>query len=284
MNEVQMEKAKLFYEMHKSEGCFLMPNVWDVGSAKLLASIGFKCLGTTSAGIAFSLGRPDNVFCNQKYRVGRSDMLKQIQMIANSIKIPLSADLEGGFGEGPEIIAETIKMAIDSGAVGGNIEDYTGNKDKPIFDRELSIERIKAARQTIDHLEIPFVLVGRTDYMNIGDSNNLSLAIERANLYGEVGADCLFIPGVSDSKTISLIIKEINKPLNVVMGLTGSRMTINELKEIGVKRISIGGSLARSMYFHMKKSAIEMMEEGTFTFANNQIPQSELNEIFEKEL
>lgn len=283
MNTQQKKKAKLFYEMHKSEDCFLMPNVWDAGSAKLLASAGFDCLGTTSAGIAFSLGRPDNVFCNPEVRLKKDEMMEQIKMITDSVHIPVSADLEDGFGKDPETVSETIKSAIDSGAVGANIEDYTGEADSPIYDAGLSVERIRAARKTIDECGFPFVLVGRTDYMNINDSCNLESAIERANLYGEAGADCLFVPGVSDSKTISLLVKELNKPINVVMGLTGSSLSVNELKDLGVRRISIGGSLARSVYFQIRKAAFEMLEKGTFTFAETQISQKELNDIFEKE-
>lgn len=284
MNKLQFDKAKQFYDMHKSENCFLMPNVWDAGSAKLLASIGFKCLGTTSAGIAFSLGQPDNVFCNTENRVSRDDMLNQIKSITEAVQIPVSADLEGGFGDSPETVAETVKMAINNGIVGANIEDYTGNIDNPIYEKKMAVDRIKAARKEIDDSNIPVVLVGRTDYMNIDNLSSLDKAIERANQYGEAGADCLFIPGVSDSLMISILVKELNAPINVVMGLTGSQLSYNELKDLGVRRISIGGSLARSMYYHMRNAAQEIFNDGTFSYANEQIPQNELNDIFESNL
>lgn len=284
MVQSQFEKAKMFHDLHTGEGCFLMPNAWDVGSAKILVAAGFKTIGTTSAGVAFSLGHPDNIFCSQDARLSRDIMIRQIQSIAESVSVPLNADLEGGFGTVPEIVYETIKMAIEAGAVGGNIEDYTGEKNKPLFDVDLAVERIKGARKAIDDSGIPFVLIGRTDSINVGMQNGLHEAIKRANLYREAGADCLFVPGVSDPITIATLVKEIKAPINVVMGLTGIQLTAAELRDLGVRRISIGGSLARAVYFQIHKAAIEMLEKGAFTFAKEQIPQSELNKIFEKEL
>lgn len=260
-----------------------MPNAWDIGSAKMLIAAGFKSIGTTSAGVAFSLGRPDNAFCSEEARLTREEILTSVHSIANSISVPLNADLEAGFGIEPEVVAHTIKLAINAGAVGGNIEDYSGSFSKPLYDIDLSVSRIKAAREAIDQSDIPFVLVGRTDEMNAGHSASLDQAIKRANLYREAGADCLFIPGVSDKKTVATLVQEIDGPINVVMGLSGSDVSFEELESLGVRRVSIGGSLARSVYFKIRDAAQEMFNDGTFSYAENQIPQDELNNIFEQE-
>lgn len=284
MNLCQFKKAESFLKLHTSEGCFLMPNAWDAGSAKMLVASGFKTIGTTSAGIAFSLGHPDNAFCSAQARVKKEVMLAEIKAITQAVSVPVNADLEGGFGDSPADVADAIRSAIEAGAVGGNIEDYTGIKEKPLYDIPLSVERIKAAREAIDSSGIPFVLVARTDRLNINQANGFSEAVQRANLYREAGADCLFLPGASDAATVSKLVQEIDGPLNVVMGLTGSDISVAQLKDIGVRRISIGGSLARALYFKMRQAAEEMLQDGTFTYAQNQISQSELNAIFESEL
>lgn len=198
-----------------------------------------------------------------------------------SVDVPVNADLEAGFGAEPDYVAETIRLAIEAGAVGGNIEDYTGNASSPLYSLEYSIARIKAAKAAIEQANVPFVLVGRTDEMNAGHSKNLSDAINRANHYYEAGADCLFVPGVSDKLTVSTLVKEIVGPINVVMGLSGSDVSFQELADLGVRRVSIGGSLARAMYFKIHQAAEEMIKKGTFKFASDQIPQDELNNLFQ---
>lgn len=280
----QQQKAQEFHNLHTNDGCFLMPNAWDSGSAKMLVATGFKTIGTTSAGVAFSLGRPDNIFCSAGARVDRESMISEVHAIASSVSVPVNADLEGGFGDSPEIVAKTIQLAIDAGAVGGNIEDYTGIEESPLYETSLAVERIQAARETIDASGMPFVLVGRTDRLNINQPDGFSEAVLRANLYREAGADCLFAPGASDLATVSELVKEINGPINVVMGLSGSELSVTQLKDAGVRRISIGGSLARAVYYQIQKAAEEMFKEGTFSFAQNQLPQSELNKIFESRL
>lgn len=283
MSDTQREKAEAFHSMHIDEGCFLMPNAWDIGSAKMLVAAGFKSVGTTSAGIAFSLGRPDNVFCSEKARLTRNEILSAVHSITSSVSVPVNADLEAGFGIEPEAVSHTIRLAIEAGAVGGNIEDYSGDPSSPLYDAGLSVSRIKAARKAIDDSEMPFVLVGRTDEMNAGHSSNLDQAIKRANLYREAGADCLFVPGVSDKKTVATLVKEIDGPINVVMGLSGSDVSFSELESLGVRRVSIGGSLARSVYYKIRDAAQEMFNHGTFKYAEKQIPQDELNNVFEQE-
>jgi 2-methylisocitrate lyase-like PEP mutase family enzyme len=284
VSDVQKRKAERFLSMHQGNGCFLMPNVWDAGSAKMLVSAGFETIATTSAGIAFASGKPDNVFCSADARVERGAMMGQIHSIVGAVSVPVSADLEGGFGDAPEDVAETIRQAIDAGAVGGNIEDYTGSRTRPLYDRALAVERIAAARHTIEASGIPFVLVARTDRLNIGRPGGVAEAIERANLYREAGADCLFAPGASDPDTVAELVREVDGPMSVVMGLTGSEVTLYQLRDLGVRRVSIGGSLSRALYYQMRDAAEEMFTKGTFSFARNQIPQDELNRIFESEL
>lgn len=284
MNKVQAQKAERFLKRHESDGCFLMPNAWDAGSAKMLVSAGFETIATTSAGIAFASGKPDHVFCSTDARVERDAMMIQIRSIAEAVSVPVNADLESGFGDGPEDVAETIERAIDVGAVGGNIEDYSGSEAEPLYDRALAVERIAAARQAIEASDIPFVLVARTDRLNIGRPDGITEAIERLNLYREAGADCLFAPGASDPDTLAMLVREIDGPLSVVMGLTGSGTTLAELRDRGVRRVSIGGSLSRALYFHMRSAAEEMFQNGTFSFARDQVPQAELNRIFDAEL
>lgn len=283
MSMSQREKAEKFYSMHTQDGCFLMPNAWDIGSAKMLVAAGFESIGTTSAGVAFSMGRPDNVFCSEDARLTRDEMIAAVRSMANSVTVPINADLEAGFGRQPETVSQTIKMAIDAGAVGGNIEDNTGDPSNPLYDLELSVDRIRAARNAIDDSKIPFVLIGRTDEMIAGHSANLAQAINRANLYREAGADCLFIPGVSDKESVAILVKEIDGPINVVMGLSGSEVSFHELENLGVRRVSVGGSLARSVYYKIREAAEEMFNHGTFSYADKQIPQNELNELFERE-
>jgi 2-methylisocitrate lyase-like PEP mutase family enzyme len=283
MSELQIELAQKFHAMHTSEGCFLMPNAWDIGSAKMLIAAGFQSIGTSSAGVAFSLGRPDNVFCSEKARLNCEEMLAEIGAIAGSVSVPVNADLEAGFGAEPEVVAQTIGLAIKAGAVGGNIEDYSGDAAMPLYDLDLAVARIKAARETIDKSDVPFVLVGRTDELLSGHTKSLDLAIRRANLYREAGADCLFVPGGSDRETVNTLVKEIDGPINVVMGLSGSDVSFGELESLGVRRVSIGGSLARAVYYQIRQAAEEMFTKGTFGYAEKQIPQGELNAIFQND-
>jgi 2-methylisocitrate lyase-like PEP mutase family enzyme len=280
MNAAQLERRRRFRDMHQEEGCFIIPNAWDIGSARMLEAAGFTALATTSAGIAFSLGRVDHGYAPAHARVDRDTMLERVAGMAAALSVPLSADLEAGYGSAPEAVAETIRRALDAGAAGGNIEDFSGDERAPLFDLELARDRIRAAREVIDRHGAPFVLVGRTDGFLVG-ADALAESIRRGNALREAGADCIFVPGVSDAKVIERLVREIDAPLNVVMGLTGSPLTFAELKAIGVRRITIGGSLARAMYYHLRQAASEMMERGTFSFGDHQVPHGELNRIFE---
>ncbi|MGY4924736.1 isocitrate lyase/PEP mutase family protein [Streptomyces sp. 900105755] len=271
------ERAARFVELHR-EGCFLLPNAWDAGSARVLESAGFPAVATTSAGIAFSLGRADHDYGGG--RVDRATMVDRIREIVAEVRVPVSADLEDGFGEAPGTVAETLSMTLAAGAAGGNIEDFTGDRSRPLYDPELAAERIRAAREAVDAAGEPFVLVGRTDVLLTGGP--LDEAVRRANAYLAAGADCAFVPGAADAGTIGTLVREIAGPLNVVMGLTGGALSLADLRGLGVRRVTVGGSIARAMYAQLLAAARELAERGTFSYADNQISQTDLNELFHR--
>lgn len=271
----QLDKAVQFRALHQIEKAFVMPNAWDAGSAKMLAAAGFHAIATTSAGIAFALGRPDS-----EGAVSREEMLATIQQIAQAVDLPVSADLEAGFGTEPETVADTIQLAIKAGVVGGNIEDFTGDAQQPLFDRQLATERIKVARIAADQTKIPFTLTARTDCYLTNHPQAFAEAVERANQYCEAGADCIFVPGVKDLITIERLVKAIPQSLTVVVGLIGTPFTVQQLADIGVRRITIGGSLARATYALIREAAQEIIRNGSFSYAETQIPDGELCEFF----
>lgn len=269
-----------FAELHHG-GCFLLPNAWDAGSARLLEAAGFPALATTSAGITFSHGRPDHDFVtDHKHgtRLEREVMMRAVGEIVDAVRVPVSADLEDGYGPTLESVGETIALAIAGGAAGGNIEDFTGERDRPLYDRQRAVERIMTARTVADTAGEPFVLVGRTDALLVGGS--VTEAVERANAYLAAGADCAFVPGASDAGTIGLLVRELTGPLNVVMGLTGGTLSMAQLADLGVRRVTVGGSLTRAMFGHLRRAAVELRDRGTFTYAEAQIPHDELNQVF----
>jgi 2-methylisocitrate lyase-like PEP mutase family enzyme len=271
----QIQHGERFRELHAGSQTFLMPNAWDPGSACILAASGFQCLATTSAGIAYSLGQPDFEGC-----ISRSQMMERIHLIAAAVDLPVSADLEAGFGRAPEDVAETIRLAIQAGVVGGNIEDLSGDPDTPLFDIGLAGERIRAAREAADGSGIPFTLTARTDCYLAAVPSPFAETVRRINRYREMGADCLFVPGIRDAETIAALVREVDGPITVVMGLTGSAFTVSQLSTLGVRRVSIGGSLARSALGLVRRAAQEMREHGSFSFAEQQIPDAELCNFF----
>jgi 2-methylisocitrate lyase-like PEP mutase family enzyme len=263
-----------FSELHT--GSFVMPNAWDAGSAVILAEAGFPAIATTSAGIAFSLGKGDHTLPDGAPSVSREQMFERIEQIAEASAVPVNGDLEDGYGERPEQVAATIELARETGLAGGNIEDFDG---RALYDESLSVERIVAAREAAGP---DFVLTARTDGQLLAAPTSLADSIHRANRYREAGADCLYVPGVNDLDTIANLVKEIEGPLNVVIGLGTSTLTTHDLLAAGVTRISLGGSIARAALAFIRASAQELQTEGTITFAENQIPQRELNTLFAK--
>ncbi|MEV4131770.1 isocitrate lyase/phosphoenolpyruvate mutase family protein [Dactylosporangium sp. NPDC049742] len=276
------DRRQQFVDLHR-EGCFLLPNAWDAGSARVLESAGFPAVATTSAGIAFSLGRPDHDFFadhGPQARLDRTTMLDRVREIVAAVDVPVSADLEEGFGTSPEDVAATISLAVAAGAAGGNIEDFTGSRARPLHDQALAVERIRAARAAVDSSGEPFVLVGRTDALIVGGT--LTDAVDRANAYLAAGADCAFVPGAADPATIGTLVRELTGPLNVVMGLTGGTLSVAALRDLGVRRVTVGGSIARAMYHHLRRAARELAEHGTFAYADTQLSQSDLNDLFRR--
>ena len=256
-----------------------MPNAWDAGSAVILAAEGFKAIATTSAGIAFALGRQDYQVNEARLGVSRAEMFAQMREIAEAVSIPVNGDLEAGYGDRPEEVADTIGQAIASGLAGGNIEDKPPF-ETALYDEALAVERIAAARERIGALGNDFVLTARTDAFPAAPNDALRTAIRRANLYLEAGANCVFAPGPSDMATVATLVKEIAGPINVVMGLGTAAGNAHDLIGAGVRRISLGGSIARSALGFVRRSARELRDRGTIEFANEQIGQAELNALF----
>ena len=242
----------------------------------MLEAAGFSAVGTTSAGIAYCLGLPD-----YKGALTRDAALEETGRIAGALRIPVSVDAENGYGHTPEEVAETIRRVAETGAVGASIEDYAaayGTGD--LYDRALSVERIEAAAAAAASLPFPFTLTARAECYLVGHPKPFGESVARVNMYREAGADCLYVPGIADAETIGRLVKEADGPVNVVMGLAGSPMSVNRLEDLGVKRVSIGGSLARSTFGLIRRAAEEMRDRGTFTYSGQQVPDAELSRFF----
>lgn len=278
---MNQELTNKFAALHRQD-CFVMPNAWDPGSAKLMASMGFAAIGTTSAGIAFARGKADYSEREGQVTMGKADALEQIKAIRESIKLPMNADLESGYAGDDEDVYQTIRDAIDIGISGFNLEDFSGDFRSRLFPIDQARSRVAAAAKAIRDTHSSCVLTARCDSILASDSGSLRDAIIRCNHYRELGADCLFVPGVTTKQQIATLVSEIDGPINVVMGLKDSPLSVQELQDLGVRRISIGGSLARAMYLNMKQALSEILHNGTFGYAENQTPQNELNELFSR--
>lgn len=269
-----LSRAAAFKALHERPGIFIFPNPWDAGSARILASLGFEALATTSAGLAFSLGRPDG-----EGAITREQTLQNARDIVQATHLPVAADLENGYGEAPETCAETILLAAQTGLVGGSIEDATGHPHDPIYPFELALERVKAAVQAARSLPFPFMLTARAENLIYGKID-LKDTIHRLEAYAEAGADVLFAPGLKTRDEIRTAVRAIApKPLNLVMGLSNVNLDLEELAALGVKRISLGSSLARIAYGALFSAGKEL-REGVFPFSNGVISYGDLNKIF----
>jgi 2-methylisocitrate lyase-like PEP mutase family enzyme len=268
----QDQKGAAFAELHQRPGTFIIPNPWDAGSARLLAHLGFEAVATSSAGYAFTIAKPDTA-------VGRDATLAHAAAVAAATDLPVSIDLENGFGDAPEAVAETIRLAAATGAVGGSIEDSTTRTADPLYERELAVDRIRAAAEVVRVLTFPFMLTARAENYLVGKPD-LKDTIERLQMYQEVGADVLYAPGLTSKDDIASVISSVDRPVNVLMALKGVRLNLAELSAIGVKRISVGSALARAAFGSLMVAAREMREHGTFTFADDAVTYSELNSIF----
>lgn len=267
----QAEKGRRLRALHEAPGAFVIPNPWDVGSARLLAVTGFKALATSSAGYAFSRGVPDSA-------VGRDPMLVHLAEIAAATDLPVSADLENGFGDAPETAAQTIRLAAGAGVVGGSIEDATGRADDPIYPFDLAVERVRAAVEAARALPFPFTLTARAEN-HLHGRDDLRDTIRRLQAYEEAGADVLYAPGLRSREDIATVVGALGRPVNVLMGLQGAVLSVAELEGLGVKRISVGGSLARTAYGAFLRAAREMHERGTFTYAADAVSHGEISAL-----
>jgi len=265
----QVEKGQLFRALHQRDHAFIIPNPWDIGSARILAYLGFEALATTSMGFAFSVGKRDNT-------LNREAVLGHIATIAAATDLPVSADLENGFGDEPETAGETIKLAAATGIVGGSIEDATEREDDPIYDLELAADRVRAAAEAARLLPFTFTLTARAENYLHGRPN-LSDTIGRLQVYQDAGADVLYAPGLSTKQDIAEVVRSVDRPVNVVMGLRGVQLSLAELSEMGVKRVSVGSSLARVALGAFLRAAQEMREKGTFDFAKDAAGTQEIS-------
>ena len=270
----QAERAKRFRALHARPGAFVIPNPWDAGTARILASLGFEALTTTSAGLAFTLGRRDGAGV-----VTREEALANAKAIVDATDLPVAADLENGYGHLPEAAAETIRLAGEvAGLVGGSIEDATGDPRRPIYDFQHAVERVAAAAAAARALPFPFVLVGRAENFLHGRPD-LDDTIRRLQAFEAVGANALFAPGLTRAEDIRTVCAAVSKPVNVVMGLKSVSFSVAALAALGVRRISVGSALTRAALGAFVRAAREIREHGTFAFAEEAIPYAEANDL-----
>ena len=268
----QAEKATLFRALHARAGAFIIPNPWDIGAARILEHLGFQALATTSSGFAFSIGRCDGA-------VGRERMIAHVSEIASATDLPVSADLENGYGDSPEMTAETIRLAAAGGVVGGSIEDSTGNPETPIYDKNHAADRIRAAVEAAHSLPFLFTLTARAENYLHGRPD-LHDTIARLQAYQEAGADVLFAPGLANKDDIAAVVRSVDRPVNYLNGIRGVPFTLSELSELGVKRVSVGGSLCRAALGGFLHAAREMREHGTFNYVKDAASSQEISAMF----
>lgn len=266
----QLEKALAFRALHQRPGAFVIPNPWDAGSTLLLNAFGFEALATTSAGHAFAQGRQDG-----GGGIGRAATLTNARAIVEATDLPVSADLENGFGDAPEACAETIRAAAAAGLAGGSIEDASGDDARPIYDFAHAVERVAAAVETARSLPIPFVLTARAENFLHGRPN-LDDTIRRLQAFEQAGAEVLYAPGLTTLEQIRAVCSSLSRPVNVLVGPASGPFTVRQLAEAGVKRISLGSSLARAALGALTRAAREMRNHGTFSFAAQAIPFAEV--------
>jgi 2-methylisocitrate lyase-like PEP mutase family enzyme len=270
----QAERAAAFRALHQRPGAFIIPNPWDAGTARLLAALGFEALATTSLGLANSLGRPDGAGA-----VSRSEVLENCRTISGATDLPVNADLENGYAHEPRAAAEMIRLAAEAGVVGGSIEDATGDPARPIYDFSLAVERVQAAVEVARSLPVPFLLTARAENLLHGRPD-LDDTIRRLQAFERAGADVLYVPGLRDLATIRTVVSSVTRPVNVVASTLDPSVTAAQLAEVGVKRISVGGSLSRLALAAFREGAREMKERGGFTWLRDTVSSRELRAVF----
>jgi 2-methylisocitrate lyase-like PEP mutase family enzyme len=271
MSITQNEKAARFRALHDGPGAFVIPNPWDAGSARVLAGLGFQALATSSAAAASALGRRDG-------GLTREEALAHARLIVDATDLPVSADLEKGFGDAPEVVAETIRLAAGAGLAGCTIEDATRNEDAPLYDLPLAVERIAAASQAARALKIPFILTARAHNL-LYAAPSLDETINRLQAYEEAGADVLFAPGLPDLDAVRAVCAAVSKPVNFMAGIKGKSFSVDELAAAGVRRISLATSLYRAAMTGFLHAAREVRDAGQFGFLDRCLTTPELNEM-----
>ena len=273
----QIDKAIDFRMRHRGVGVLALPNAWDVASARVLEEVGFSAIATTSAGIAFSLGYPDG------QRISREEMMARIGRIARAVKVPVTADIEWGYGSTAEEIARTTRAVIEAGAVGMNLEDTSGRADQPLLPLDHVLEKIKVVRETAAALRVPLVLNARTDvYLLEGGNPDADYAetVRRLVAFRDAGADCVFAPGLKDAETIGLLVKDVACPVNI-LAVPGTP-SIAELEKLGVARVSVGSGFMRATLAALRAMAEELKNSGTYSALTSGIPYKEVNRILER--
>ena len=270
ISSTSADRCRTFHQLHES-GIFVVPNPWDAGSARALAALGFRALATTSSGFAWSVGRADN-------HVSLEQALDHFRSMADAVPIPVSADFEGGFAVEPDRVADNVGAAAATGVAGLSIEDSTGKLDDPLFDFSLAVDRIRAARRAIDKSGTSILLTGRSEGFIVGRPD-LDETIRRLTAYAEAGADCLHAPGIRSREQITAVVRALApKPVNVLVG--GSFATVAELRDLGVRRISVGGALARTAWTGFLGAAREIAEHGTFSRLDTAVSFADMNQLF----
>ena len=270
------KKAETLRQLHHGPDILVLPNVWDIAGARIVEEAGYPAIATTSAGVAFALGYPDGE------KISRDEMLDVVGRIARRVRVPVTADLEAGYGPEPADTAETIRRAIDGGVVGANIEDGTHRREQPLCSMNLAVARIHAARRAADTAGVPFVINARTDsylaariFNQPQDAKCFDDTVHRGRAYREAGADCIFIPGLADRDTIGRLVAAIGAPINILAG-PGSP-SVPELKALGVARVSVGGAIMRATLGLVQRAAAELRSGGTFGFADGAVTQADMN-------
>ena len=264
------DKRATFRKMHES-GCFVLPNPWDAGSAKALQHLGFKAIASTSAGFAWSIGKADNM-------VTLDEVCAHLTALCAAVDLPVNADFEGGFAHEAEKVAANVARAVETGIAGLSIEDSTGDAAKPLYECAHAIDRIKAARSAIDADNSGVLLTGRCEGFLVGQAD-LTMVIDRLNAYSEAGADCLYAPGIRTKEQIAAVVKAVApKPVNLLQGWPG--LGVTEVADLGVRRISVGGSLARTAWAGFMRASREIAEQGTFAELGNGYSGGDLNKMF----
>lgn len=267
----QMEKASAFRALHERAGAFVIPNPWDAGTARLLEALGFEALATTSLGLANMLGRADST-------VSRAEVVANCRAIAEASDLPVNVDLENGFAHDPAAAAEAIRLAAEAGAVGGSIEDYTGDTTAPIYDFDLAVERVRAAAQVAHALPIPFMLTARAENLLHG-RNDRGDTIRRLQAYEAAGADVLYAPGLRDVAEVREVVRALKRPFNVVTGWLDPDITVAQLAEAGAKRISVGGALSRLALAAVVEAGRAMKEQGSFAWMREMMAFAEVRRM-----